>query len=107
MTETHRTLEGTYQCPTCSKFFVKLKRFGCHMKHHFVYKTEDGRICRSTDTDCKLCGKTFKFPYFLNEHLKFHEKREEQILQACGKIPYRCPICSVPFGSDKHMKRHI
>uniref|UniRef100_A0A8C8VJ54 Zinc finger protein 579 n=1 Tax=Pelusios castaneus TaxID=367368 RepID=A0A8C8VJ54_9SAUR len=45
---------------------------------------------------CRVCGKRFKFPYYLARHSLTHNRQK----------PFQCPVCCKAFRRPAHLARH-
>jgi len=68
-----------------SKLKIKLRNKG-------IIKTKKG----SKDHTCKMCGKTFKWNSYLEQHMRFHT----------GDAPYPCKYCSRKFTQSSNRRKH-
>lgn len=73
---------------------------------------------------CHLCYKQFSRKYYLNRHVKNHDKKPSTICYICGKTlkspinlhmkavhenvrPFRCDICNKTFREKNRLRLHM
>ena len=57
----------------------KVTPIKCQSIHIFVSKV-CGRIKPVKETECTICGKSFMYPSYLNQHLRSHKKRGDNLV---------------------------
>ncbi|XP_065073956.1 zinc finger protein 883-like [Ochlerotatus camptorhynchus] len=74
---------------------------------------------------CDLCGKSYRIPSALGNHMKMHSKDRRYVCKACGHAfnnivhlqqhvnavhmkqkPYSCQVCKKSFGRNSDLNRH-
>ncbi|KAK7878759.1 hypothetical protein WMY93_030919 [Mugilogobius chulae] len=90
--------ERPFSCPVCLSRF---KRKDCLTKHMTVHKTNpDSSEETSAPRTCSICGKTFRVPYLLKNHMQCHSDER----------PFSCSVCGKAFkrkiGLYSHMFVH-
>ncbi|KAL9694106.1 hypothetical protein quinque_013391 [Culex quinquefasciatus] len=116
------------KCPLCQSQFHQLYMLKYHLRTHQVKQQNDmdgPRIkMKDRDSTCKICGKTFAYPPYLEKHMKFHLKVRDYQCDLCDKAFYLkqdlqnhknsvhlkhcflCPVCGKSFGTKKYLDRH-
>lgn len=134
---TNVTNESNYICDICNVGFHALTELKGHMEVHISAlkkplntKSEPLRSSKlqfqgKKYRQCKVCGKSIKFPY--NRHMKTHstEKPFQCEFKFCGKLfkqkrnlvdhiklhrgdkPFSCSFCSKAFVRKDHLMNHI
>lgn len=116
------------RCPLCESQFHQLHMLKYHLRTHLVKQQHDmdGPKIKVKDRDstCKICGKTFSYPPYLEKHMKFHLKERDFPCDLCDKAFYvkqdlqthrdsvhlkntlLCPICGKSYATKKRLERH-
>ena len=132
--EEEQHLEKSILCDMCGEAFHTKTQYMCHKRYHHEGKRleicEKQKIKRALASakECSHCGKQFKSPYLLNQHVRiYHEKSLAITCHICGKSflakhrllthlnrhkgvkPYKCTVC--PYTDytgalvNKHMRK--
>ena len=104
---------GNYQCPSCSKTHPDLRAIKTHMKTHVDMELE-----------CSHCGKTFKNPALLKQHIQRHRKEAVYTCETCNKSfltllklnkhckvhhakgNFTCELCGASFALNEYLQKH-
>ncbi|GFR89334.1 zinc finger protein 26 [Elysia marginata] len=104
---------GNYQCPSCPKTHPDLRAIKTHMRTHVDMELE-----------CSHCGKTFKNPSLLKQHIQRHRKDAIYTCEVCDKsFPtllklnkhckvhhakgnYVCELCGASFALNEYLQKH-
>ncbi len=114
-----------FKCTVCQSavFTTKTK-----LRHHMVALHKVPKILPRPKTAniCKTCGRHFRHPYELNDHVaKIHEGQKNFVCEACGKAffkesalkvhvqrvheklrPHKCELCPRTFARKTGLHRH-
>ena len=82
--------DGSYKCPRVRKNKEWNTEFG------YFALTEAGKIARKKETNCNVCGQSFKSQSALAIHYRTHT----------GERPFKCDICGVSFIQSCSLARH-
>ncbi|XP_075771303.1 zinc finger protein 579 [Pelodiscus sinensis] len=102
-----------HQCAMCQRRFAQAHGLRQHRCRPQVLPTQSptggesfpaeaapgSHQCRSgakRGHQCRVCGKQFKFPYYLARHGLTHS----------GQKPFPCPVCHKTFRRPAHLARH-
>ena len=121
-------LPSKVPCPSCSKLISK-SNLSHHMKTHFNGKKLQCKKCSISFTSahekqehlktklhnccpCNTCGKVFRRPSLLNEHMRIHrEENEANVAEESDKTKeenkYHCKFCLKKFGSVTSLQNHM
>merc|ERR1719479_332875 len=109
------TVSKLFKCDDCEKVFKRKKSLTLHKRG-----VHEGR----KDEMCTHCGKTFLYKQALRLHIRTIHEGQRQKCKLCGKEmhgklkrhmltvheglkPYQCPHCSIAYGQNGDLKRHI
>ncbi|RUS73058.1 hypothetical protein EGW08_019173 [Elysia chlorotica] len=102
-----------YQCPSCPKTHPDLRAIKTHMKTHVDMELE-----------CSHCGKTFKNPSLLKQHIQRHRKEAIYTCEVCNKSfltllklnkhckvhhakgNFVCELCGASFALNEYLQKH-
>ena len=102
-----------YQCPSCPKTHPDLRAIKTHMRTHVDMELE-----------CSHCGKTFKNPSLLKQHIQRHRKQAIYTCEVCNKSfltllklnkhckvhhakgNFVCELCGASFALNEYLQKH-
>ena len=115
-------------CPSCSKLISK-SNLSHHMKTHFNGKKLQCKKCSLSFNSahekqehmktklhnccpCNTCGKVFRRPSLLNEHMRIHKEEneantDEENEKTKEENKYYCKFCLKKFGSVTSLQKHM
>ncbi|XP_067388833.1 zinc finger protein 579 [Emydura macquarii macquarii] len=102
-----------HQCSLCRRRFAQahgLRQHRCRPRGLPAQSPAGGESCSAEAAPgshrcrsvakrghpCQVCGKQFKFPYYLARHGLTHN----------GQKPFQCPVCRKTFRRPAHLARH-
>ncbi|GFO03378.1 Zinc finger protein 26 [Plakobranchus ocellatus] len=104
---------GNYQCPSCPKTHPELRAIKTHMRTHV-----------NMELECSHCGKTFKNPSLLKQHIQRHRKDAIYSCDTCNKSfltllklnkhckvhhakgNFVCDLCGASFALNEYLQKH-
>ncbi|GMR38476.1 hypothetical protein PMAYCL1PPCAC_08671, partial [Pristionchus mayeri] len=84
-----------YKCDVCDKFLSCLSSLLKHKRGHL-----DDDDPRKRKYECKICGKKYKGPSGLNNHMPIHIPDEKT------RLPLKCDVCGKRFREQRHLSAH-
>ena len=147
----HMTVHGEkqFECEVCHKYFARKDKLKTHLKKIHMdpatspsektfslnahqKKHEDlaaSGVSPATDRTCPQCGKCFRYPSAMKQHMTVHTGERPFGCDVCNKTfkwkaslnahqkmvhtdlaaeqDRTCPICGMVFDSPSRMKRHM
>ena len=109
------SLKKKYQCPICSKTFLRNMHLMTHMRRHTGEKP----------FKCHLCEACFPHSNTLTAHIRSHTGEKPYVCKVCkasftqksnltahqrihtGEKPYRCGKCNMGFRQASHLPTHM
>lgn len=94
---------GPFKCTSCVLTFNSEYLLMRHMMTHLPEE----------DRTCPLCGKVYKSPIVLKDHLKYYCKKihstspPKPIVKTIAKKEYTCEACGEDCGNSKTLYKHI
>ena len=110
-----------YKCDTCGAAFKRKGVLNAHISRH-------GDLFNIAKDECRICGQTFKFKYYLKKHMEIHDPHRPSFkCHLCGKVvatqgslrlhmknscshlehsEYLCEICGKTLRTKANLRKH-